>query len=168
MGTIIALLAYAQAPQLVSRFIFCGGLPEPLPEFKKTLKDRADYVRNFGMNGVGEMAKPVIFSEKSQTRKVGMVAMYCRLLENNDRHAYAESAIALAQASAFDEVRRISVPCLVMTGNEDRYAPPDAVVPFVESIPAETDYHVFPDCGHMLFFEDPEKFNKTIEEFLKE
>ena len=167
MGTIIAMLVYMKSPQLVNRMIFCGGIPEPLPELQETLSERARQVKQHGMNGVAEMAKPIIFSETSRRRKAGMVAMYCRLLESNDANSYAESAAALARASAKNIVSQIRVPCLLMTGSEDRYAPPEAVTRFVDEIPSETEYHVFPDCGHMLFFENPDKFNNTIEEFLR-
>ena len=59
-----------------------------------------------------------------------------------------------------DVVARVRVPCLCVTGTEDRYAPPAAVRAFADSIPGAT-YQELPGCGHMPFFEDPDGFNRV-------
>jgi 3-oxoadipate enol-lactonase len=91
--------------------------------------------------------------------------MFQRLLAQSDAEGYAQTALALANASAAEVVPKIRVPCLCITGSEDRYGPPAAVRPFAESIPAAV-YRELPDCGHMPFFENPDTFNDIVQDFL--
>ena len=93
--------------------------------------------------------------------------MFERLLARSDPEGYAQTAQALADASAADVVPRVRVPCLCVTGTEDRYAPPAAVRPFADSIPGAR-YRELPDCGHMPFFEAPEALNGILQSFLSE
>jgi pimeloyl-ACP methyl ester carboxylesterase len=60
------------------------------------------------------------------------------------------------------------LPCLLVTGEEDRYAPPDAVRAFAARFPAGTRVEVLRDCGHLPFFERPEAFAATITATLDE
>jgi 3-oxoadipate enol-lactonase len=93
--------------------------------------------------------------------------MFQRLLAQSDPEGYAQTALALAAASATEVVKHVRVPCLCITGTEDRYAPPAAVRPFAESLPAAV-YRELPDCGHMPFLEAPDAFHCIVEGFLSQ
>jgi len=60
------------------------------------------------------------------------------------------------------------VKCLAITGEEDRYAPPDAVRKFADQLPEGTRVEVMRDCGHLPFLEQPEAFAEIVERFLDE
>ncbi|RPJ60560.1 MAG: alpha/beta fold hydrolase [Acidobacteria bacterium] len=167
MGTIIGLKLAARGSIPVFRLIFVGGLPEPIPEARKRLRERAREVRERGMAGVGDVTMPIVFSGASLRRVPDKVAMYHRLLELNDPIEYARTADALAQASARDSVPKISAPCLAVTGSEDHYAPPAFVKQFVEQLRGPVQYKEIEDCGHMPFFEKPEMFEATVRSFLE-
>lgn len=167
MGTIIALKLAARASLPVSRLIFVGGVPEPIPTAKVRLCERAREVREGGMSGVGDVTMPVVFSAASLRKIPDKVGMFNRLLELNDAAEYARAADALAHASARDCVSKVSQPCLAITGSEDRYAPPSFVKEFVMQLRAPVEYLEIEDCGHMPFFEKPEIFADTIRRFLE-
>jgi pimeloyl-ACP methyl ester carboxylesterase len=93
--------------------------------------------------------------------------MFQRLLAHSDAEGYAQTAMALADASAADVAPRVRVPCLCVTGTEDRYAPPAAVRAFADSISVAV-YEEIMDCGHMPFFEAPDRFSAIVQGFLRE
>jgi 3-oxoadipate enol-lactonase len=166
MGTIVALKAYGQNPTNICSLIFVGGLPEVLPEAKNRLLERVTFVQKNGMIGTGDMIMPIIFSQQSLRNIPDKVAMYHRLLELNDPRPYAEAATELTRVSATEVMPDVVVPCLAITGTEDHYAPPFAVRAFLEKLPVAARYEEFAGCGHMIFFEAPEKFNRLIGNFL--
>jgi 3-oxoadipate enol-lactonase len=165
MGTIVALKIYSSIPSRICSMVFVGGLPAPLPEARNRLRDRASVARSMGMAAVAPTLVPIVFSRRSFDSIPDKATMFHRLLALNDPEGYAQTALALADASAAEVVPNVRVPCLCITGTEDRYAPPSAVRDFAVSIPG-TGYHELPDCAHMPFFEAPEAFSVIVEQFL--
>jgi 3-oxoadipate enol-lactonase/4-carboxymuconolactone decarboxylase len=165
MGTILALKVYARIPDRIVSMIFVGGLPAPLPEAQARLRDRAALARSAGMAAVAPSIVPVIFARKSLDAIPDKVMMFQRLLAQSDAEGYAQTALALADASAAEVVPRVRVPCLCVTGAEDRYAPPAAVRCFADSIQGGS-YRELADCAHMPFFEAPDAFNEIVQGFL--
>ena len=119
------------------------------------------------MNGIGEEVMPGIFAEGTLRIKRQLVGMYQRLLEMNPEESYVQSIEALVGASATDVVSKVQVPCLAISGTEDLYAAPHDVNAFAESIPAEVDVQLFQNCGHMVFYEDPARFNESVNRYLQ-
>lgn len=165
MGTIVALMVYGRIPDRISSMVFVGGVPTPLPEAQTRLRDRAALARSSGMAAVAPTIVPVVFAERSVHMIPDKVSMFQRLLALSDAEGYAQTALALADASAANAVRQVRVPCLCVTGTEDRYAPPAAVREFADSI-SGAEYHELTDCAHMPFFEAPEAFREVVQELL--
>ena len=165
MGMIVALKTYSRIPDRIGSMIFVGGLPAPLPEAQARLRDRAALARSAGMLAVAPTIVPVVFARRSLDTIPDKVNMFQRLLALSDSEGYAQTALALADASAEDVVPRVRVPCLCLTGAEDRYAPPGAVREFAHSI-SGAEYQEMNDCGHMPFFEAPDAFNERVMRFL--
>lgn len=60
---------------------------------------------------------------------------------------------------------RITIPCLVMVGRKDKIFPWQGCAYVGEKIPnAQTIF--FEDSSHMPFYEEPEKFNQSMIEFI--
>jgi 3-oxoadipate enol-lactonase len=165
MGTIVALKVYARLSSRISSLIFVGGLPAPLLEAQARLRDRAALARERGMAAVAPTIAPIVFSQRSLNAMPDKVAMFQRLLAAGDAEGYAQTALALADASAADVVGQVNVPCLCLTGSEDRYAPPRSAQEFTSTI-AGAQYKELPNCAHMPFFEDSKEFNQIIGRFL--
>jgi len=165
MGTIVALKVLDRIPDRIRSMVFVGGLPAPLPEAQARLRDRAGLARSAGMGAVAPTVVPVVFAQRSLDAIPDKVGMFQRLLACSDAEGYAQTALALAGASAEEVVGRVRIPCLCVTGAEDRYAPPGAVRAFAEMIPGAV-YREMGGCGHMPFFEDPEGFVGVVQKFL--
>jgi pimeloyl-ACP methyl ester carboxylesterase len=167
MGAIVALKAYAKRQEKVNGLIFVGGLPEAIPSIKKKLIQRIEQIGELGMSGIGEKVMPAIFAEETLSARRQLVAMYQRMLEMNTEESYIQSVRALVDASAYEDIESISVPCLVITGMEDLYASPFDVKAFADTIPSQVSTEIFEGCGHMIFYEDPTRFNESVDAFLQ-
>jgi 3-oxoadipate enol-lactonase len=168
MGTILALEVIRRAPDLADALIIVGGLPEPLPGARTRIRDRVETIHQRGIAGMGAEVVAANFSRRSQTERPELTALFAKLFERQDPVAYASTAEALAAwtARALPPLDRL--PCLVITGEEDRYAPPDAIQTFARTLPAppRTRVEIMPDCGHLPFLEQPAAFAALVSSFL--
>ncbi len=166
LGTIVALEAIRQVPGLAAAFIAVGGVPEPLPDARARLRARIDHVRAHGLRGLGDQAVAANFSGRTQQERPEIAALFARLFETQDARSYADTAEALVRWSAPPLPDLTGVSCMVVTGAEDRYAPPDAVRTFARQLPPGTAVEIVPGCAHFPFLEQPARFTESIERLL--
>lgn len=166
MGTIIALEASAAWPEWIRGMVFIGGLPEVRPPVRERLVARATAMRESGVAGWGAKVMPGIFSPATFASKPEVIGLFERLFETHDLPSYLRCLEILLGASAAERLRGVRVPCLAITGQDDQYAPPDAVRAFMAHIGAPHDIAVIPDAGHMPFFEKPEALAALVGAFL--
>jgi pimeloyl-ACP methyl ester carboxylesterase len=170
MGTILALEAIRRSPaaDFFSALIVVGGLPEPLPESRTRIRTRADAIRQHGIVGTRIAAEVVAanFSIRSQRERTRVTDWFVDRFERQDPTTYADTAWTLAawQARVLPPLDGLS--CLAITGEEDRYAPPDAVRAFARALPPDTRVEIMPGCGHLPFLEDPPAFAALVTAFL--
>jgi pimeloyl-ACP methyl ester carboxylesterase len=88
-------------------------------------------------------------------------------LMRQDPDGYARSCFALAEAPAA-EVERIEAPVLLVTGDEDVVAPPQAVRSMAEKLHRARSVRVvvLPRCGHWTPLERPEECARELRTFL--
>lgn len=167
MGTLVTLLAIAQAPQAMHSALFAGGLPQPIEMIRHRLAGRAEKIKAQGrIVGIGQEASSGVFSVKSRKTKPEAVALFAALLDAQPADIYVQCLEALIHASAWPVVDKVALPTLTMTGSEDPYAPPAEARRMAEAFRLPSRYVEFPDCGHMPFFECPEVFAEEIRSFL--
>jgi len=63
------------------------------------------------------------------------------------------------------QLARISVPTLVITGADDLLIPPAESDALARAIPG-SQLNIIPHAGHLVAFEQPDKFNHVLEEWL--
>jgi len=167
LGTILALEAWAAWPSHVNRLVFVGGLPEARPLIRERLGARREALRGTtSLAGWGEKVSPGNFSPVTFARRPEVVGLFERAFEMQSVESYDRSLEILLRASAAAIVPSVTVPCLSVSGADDQYAPPDLISAFLDALPTPADRHVWPDVGHLPFFEVPEKFARVVGEFL--
>lgn len=168
MGTIIALKAWAAWPEYIRGLVFVGGLPKVRPVIHERLTDRLNTLAGAkDLIGFGEQVSPGVFSSLTLREKPEVVAAFERLYELNSVATYDTCCRILLGASAEDVTATICVPSIGITGDEDQYAPPDAVAAFLQQVPRPAKLHVIPGCGHLPFLEVPDLFTSTLKAFLR-
>jgi pimeloyl-ACP methyl ester carboxylesterase len=60
----------------------------------------------------------------------------------------------------------INAPTLLLTGDADLYMPPSVLRLFAKRFP-RCESVVLPECGHSAYWEQPERFNRAVLEFLR-
>jgi pimeloyl-ACP methyl ester carboxylesterase len=168
MGTIVALEVIRRAPDLAAALIAVGGLPEPLPGARQRLSTRIDEIRRDGIAGHGTRVVAVNVARRTQRERPDLTGLLAKLFDQQSADAYTATAQALAQWQARPLPPLDDVRCLAVTGDEDLYAPPEAVRDFARELPAGTRVVTLPDCGHLPFLEQPGAFSDTVGSFLDE
>lgn len=86
--------------------------------------------------------------------------------KNNTPHCMLNMWIAMAVKDYRNVLPKINIPVLLAYSGDGLLYTPDHGKYMEEHI-ANATLDIFPGCGHGLFFEDYEKFNKDYAEFLK-
>ena len=166
MGTIVAQHLAVQAPKLVRSLALFGPLIAPPEPARTAIRGRAAKARE-GAAGMQEIVVALVqaaLSSETRQRNPLAVAFVRESLMRQEPEAYARSCEALANAQPA-AVDRIACPTLLVTGDEDGVAPPQAVRLMAEKI-VGARVLVLPRCGHWTPVEKPDECQRALTEFL--
>lgn len=174
LGTIvcqhIAAQAASQQSKLVSGLVLFGPLIAPPDAARTGIQARAAKARSEGVPGMHEIAQALVngaLSADSRAHLPVTVAYVRESLMRQDAEGYALTCEALANAQAA-AVEQIKAPALLVTGDEDGVAPPQAVRAMANRFHAarSTRVVVLPKCGHWTPIERPAECARELREFL--
>jgi 3-oxoadipate enol-lactonase len=169
MGTIVVQHIAAAQPEMVASVGLFGPLMAPPDAARSALRARAAKARE-GAAAMHEITQALLnsaLSADTRQRQPVAVAFVRESLMRQDGEAYARSCEALAGAQAA-AVERITAPVLLVTGDEDGVAPPQAVRTMADRLHGarSTRVVVLPRCGHWTPIERPEECQRELREFL--
>ncbi len=170
LGSIVCQhLAVAQ-PKLVRSLALFGPLMAPPDPARSALRARAAKARGEGAAGMHEITQALVnaaLSSDTRQRSPLAVAFVRESLMRQDAEAYARNCEALADAQAA-AVEQIDAPVLLVTGDEDGVAPPQAVRSMAEKLhrARATRVVVLPRCGHWTPIERPDECQRELRGFL--
>ena len=170
MGTIVCQHLAVQLPSLVRSLALFGPLMAPPDAARPALRARAAKARSPGASGMQDITAALLaasVSADSRQRLPLAVAFVRESLMRQSGEAYARSCEALADATAA-RVDAIACPVLLVTGDEDVVAPPQAVRAMAERLFAarSTRVVVLPRCGHWTPVERPAECQAELRDFL--
>lgn len=169
MGTIVCQHVAAQEPQRVTAMALFGPLIAPPEAARAAMRQRAEKARGGApaMQEITEALVKVAVSAETRERQPVAVAFVRESLMRQDGENYARSCEALATAPAA-AVERIAAATVLVTGDEDGVAPPQAVRVMAERFQAarRTRVVVLPRCGHWTPVERPAECQREIAELL--
>jgi 3-oxoadipate enol-lactonase len=167
LGTILALELWRSMRESIRGMVFVGGLPVVRNVVRERLTERAAAIRARGIAGWGCSIAAANFGSRAFADRPEAVVMFERLIETIDGPSYVRTIELLLDADATAVVPTVTVPCLSISGSEDKYAPPDAVAAFIGRLGGPARSIVLPRVGHLPFFEAPEEFASLVSEFLR-
>jgi pimeloyl-ACP methyl ester carboxylesterase len=169
MGTIVAQHLALAAPALVRSLALFGPLIAPPDSARTAIRARAALARSgaAGMHDITAALLNASVSADTRQQQPVAVAFVRESLLRQDGEAYARSCEALADAPAA-AVERIACPVLLVTGDEDVVAPPQAVRTMAEKLHGARGVRVvvLPRCGHWTPVERAEACQQALREFL--
>jgi 3-oxoadipate enol-lactonase len=167
MGNIVCQhLAIAQ-PRLVRSLAQFGPLAAPPEAARTAIRARGAKARDEGVAGMHEIALSLVQSALSADTRQRLplaVAFVRESLMRQDPAGYARTCEALADAQPA-AVERIEAPALLVTGDEDAVAPPQAVRAMAERMRAARVV-VLNRCGHWTPVERPDECRRELRDFL--
>jgi len=166
MGTIVCQHLAALHPEKVSSLALMGALPEPPPPARPALKDRAAKARSEGMAGIADAIVTAGTSADTKANNPAAAAFVRESILRQDPEGYARNCEALSAAKAAD-AGRIQAPTLLLTGDEDKTAPP-AVMEGLRSAIHGAQGQVVPGCGHWITIERAKQVNYAMNRFYNE
>jgi 3-oxoadipate enol-lactonase len=159
-GMVAQELALAR-PERVDRLVLASTHPggttaHPMPQRTVELMSSGASLRAFVENALEPDPQPELVE---------------RILEHRERtaqpfEAWAAQAAAGASFDAGDRVGEIAAPTLVQTGDGDVVVDPLNSELLAELLP-EARLSVYEGCGHLFFWQEPERFVRELEEFLQ-
>jgi pimeloyl-ACP methyl ester carboxylesterase len=170
MGTIVAQhLAVAQ-PRLVRSLALFGPLVAPPETARANIRARGEKARSEGTRGMHDIALALVnasLSADTRERLPVSVAFVRESLMRQDPEGYASNCEALAACTPA-AVDRIEAPVLLVTGDEDVVAPPQAVRGMAERLSHAKGVRtvILHRCGHWTPIERPEDCGRELREFL--
>jgi len=170
MGNIVLLHVAVAAPKLVAGLALFGPLIAPPEPARTAIRARGEKAQAEGAAGMHEIALALLnasISADTRSRLPLAVSFVRESLMRQDPDGYARSCFALAEAPAA-EVERIEAPVLLVTGDEDVVAPPQAVRSMAEKLHRARSVRVvvLPRCGHWTPLERPEECARELRTFL--
>jgi 3-oxoadipate enol-lactonase len=170
MGTIVLQHLAVAAPRLVRSLVLFGPLVVPPDAAKTAIRARGQKARSEGLAGMHEITLALLnaaISADTRQRLPLAVSFVRESLMRQEPEAYARSCDALASAMAAP-VEQIKAPVLLVTGNEDGVAPPQAVRDMAGKLHGAQSSRVvvLPRCGHWTPVERVEECQRELREFL--
>ena len=166
MGTIVATHLAASEPGRVTSLALFGPLLAPPEPARAALRARAAEARRGDMQPIADALVQASLSVETRARRPAAVAFVRESLMRQDPEGYARTCEALAAMDPAD-ISKIGCPTLLVTGDEDVVAPPQAVRMMAERI-AESRVEVLRGCGHWTPVEKPEECVGLLKRFLVE
>jgi 3-oxoadipate enol-lactonase len=170
MGTIVCQHIAVDAPKRVRSLALFGPLLAPPDSARGALRARAAAASSGGPAGMHEITAALLnaaLSADTRQRQPLAVAFVRESLMRQDGQAYARLCEALADAVPAG-VEAIACPVLLVTGDEDGVAPPQAVRAMAERLHGarSTRVVVLPRCGHWTPIERVAECQAELRDFL--
>ena len=170
LGTIVCQHLAANAPALVRSLALFGPLMAPPDAARSAIRARAAKARSQGAAGMQDITSALLntaLSADTRQRQPLAVAFVRESLMRQEGEAYARLCEALADAQPA-RVETIACPVLLVTGDEDGVAPPQAVRALAERLHAarSTRVVVLPRCGHWTPVERVAECQAELRDFI--
>ena len=169
MGTIVCQHIAVAQPKLVRSLALFGPVHALADPARSAIRARAAEVRSDGLAAMYEVAQALVASALSADTRQRLplaVAFVRESLQRQNPDAYARSCEALADAQAA-AVERIEAAALLVTGDADAIAPPQAVRDLAGRM-KDARVVVLNRCGHWTPVERAEECSRELREFLSQ
>ncbi len=166
MGGYVAFAFLRQYPERVSALVLAdtrAGADTTQVFERRT--DQQDQVARIGTAALIEVLLEGLLSDTTRASRLELIEQVRRLMANPAAGYIGALEAMKHRADAADELAGISVPTLVIVGEDDALAPPDVARDMHERIPG-SELVVLPRAGHLSNLEAADEFNAAVEDFL--
>lgn len=171
LGGMIAQELALRHAERVSRLVLACTSPGGEGSARPSSAALAAFARSPGGDREAELRRtiPFLYTERFRRERPGEIDAFVarRLSRPASPEGHAAQMAAAVGHSAWERLGDIAAPTLVITGSDDRLAPPVNSERIAQRIPG-AKLMVLPCGPHRLFAEDPEAFNREVLAFLSQ
>lgn len=168
MGTIVCQHLAVQHPKMVTSLALFGPLVSPPDAGRPAILARSEKAASGGAAAMQEIADAIVIgatSKETKEHRPVAAALVRESVMRQSSQGYSQSCRALANAQAAP-IEHISIPALLITGDQDGVAPVPAVKAMAERI-GSSRVAVLDGCGHWPTFEKPNECCTELETFIR-
>ena len=168
MGGYVAFAFYRKYPEAVQSLLLLDTRPQADPEAAKPGREEmAQLAEREGAGPIAERMLPRLLTESTIANRPDVVDRARRIMTQCSVEGIAGDLRGMAlRVDCTDLLPNITVPTLVVVGEEDLIAPPAESELMASTIPNATLVKI-PKAGHLSNLEEPAAFNAAIQGFLK-
>jgi len=169
MGGYIMFDMWRRYNDIVRGFIFVSTRAEAdTPEAKKTRYETIERVKREGKDFLIDLMLDVQTSPHTKKNPEKMEVLKCIMEEATDEGIIKALKAMAERKDNTDLLHSISVPTLVIAGEDDeKVTPPSVVKKIADGIPS-AKFLVIPKSAHLPPFENPSEFNNIVIPFVEE
>lgn len=169
MGGFVGMRIGARRPELLRSLVLMETSADPEPSENIPRYRTLSWVaRCFGLAPVAGQVMPIMFGEKflADASRAALRADCRRRLLENDRVGITRAVRGVIEREGvYDEIGRITLPTLVMVGDQDTATTPAKARRIHERIQG-SKLVIIPGAGHTSSVEEPAFVNRALESFL--
>ena len=164
MGGYVAFALLRNHPDVIRSLILVSTrATQDAPEYRTGREMTAERARKFGTRALAEsMLGGLLGRSVSEAVRERVLEMFDSLPGET---AAADSLAMRDRADSTGMLASISIPTLVVEGEEEGLLPPGTARSLADAIPG-AHHAVVPGGGHFVPIENPEGFNRVVAEFL--
>ncbi len=167
MGGYAALALLQSAPEVIEGLILADTRATPdTPEGRANRRNMLALVDREGPSGVAREMMPKLLGKTTLELNPSAEAQVRRLIKQQSPVAIRGAIHRMMhRPDSTALLPQISVPTLVIVGEEDELTPPADARLIAEAVPGATLVTI-PSAGHLSNLEQPDAFNAALNEFL--
>lgn len=166
MGGMIGQGLAIHHPDCLQSLVLAHTVSHYPTEAQAAWAQRIGNVLRGGMRAIIEPVTNRYLCERVRMQEPDRVDELCTLLLRNDPLNYAKACAAIAQVNWHNSLHKIHVPTLVIGGELDAGAPPQAISELAASIPGASLVQI-KEASHLSPWETPVAFSTAIDRFLE-
>jgi 3-oxoadipate enol-lactonase len=163
LGTIICQHYASRYADRIASLTLVGAFPEPPDAARKALRDRASKVRAEGMIAIADAIVAAGTSDDTKVNHPAAAAFVRESIMSQPAEGYARNCEVLAELTRAD-LSQLRCPVLLLTGDQDRTAPPDVGAVLAGAI-SGAELRILDGCGHWATIERAKQVNYAMSLF---
>ena len=166
MGGYVCLAFLRRHPETVGALALADTRAEPdPPEGKEKRTNQQAQVEAEGTSGLIDGLTAALLSETTKAEKPDVVERVKKLMDNPPAGYIGALEAMKNRPDSTEGLAKITVPTVVIVGEEDPLTPPSAARTLHEHIGA-SELVVIPTAGHLSNLEAEKEFNDALDRFL--
>ncbi len=167
MGGYILFALYRKHPALIQAFVLADTrATADMPEAKAARFSMAQIAYHRGLSAIADLMLPKLLSPASCEHRADLQDHLRTIITDNQVSGIVGDLMAMEERpDSTPLLASLTVPTLVIVGEEDVASPPEEVEGMAKQIPCSTFVRI-PHAGHLSNMENPDAFNSAILTFL--